>query len=75
MGLTISILAILSTLTSIPAFAQVKKWVDEKGVVHYEAIGPARPKPPVGDPPKPNTRRLVDRNHAGLTLGDNEASF
>jgi hypothetical protein len=40
MGLIISVLALLSTLTSIPAFAQVKKWVDEKGVVPYEAIGP-----------------------------------
>jgi len=45
--------------------------VDEKGTVHYEATGPGPPK----TPSKPNARRPLDRNHAGLTLGDNEASF
>jgi hypothetical protein len=75
MRLIISVLAILTTLSSIPAFAQVKKWVDEKGIVHYEAIGSGRPKTPNVDQPKPNARRPLDKNHAGLTLGDNEASF
>ena len=75
MRLIISVLAILVTLSSTPAFTQVKKWVDEKGIVHYEAIGPAQPKTTSPNPPKPNARRPLDRNHAGLTLGDNEASF
>ena len=75
MRLIISVLAILTTLSSIPAFAQVKKWVDENGIVHYEAIGSGRPKTPNVDQPKPNARRPLDKNHAGLTLGDNEASF
>src|SRR5882724_5877476 len=75
MRLIISVLAILTTLSSIPAFAQVKKWVDENGIVHYEAIGSGRAKTPNVDQPKPNARRPLDKNHAGLTLGDNEASF
>ena len=75
MRLIISVLGILTTLSSIPAFAQVKKWVDENGIVHYEAIGSGRPKTPNVDQPKPNARRPLDKNHAGLTLGDNEASF
>lgn len=75
MRLIISVLAILTTLCSTPAFAQVKEWVDEKGIVHYEAIGPGQPKTLNADQPKPNARRPLDRNHAGLTLGDDEASF
>ena len=75
MRLTISVLAILTTFSSIPAFAQVKKWMDEKGVVHYEAIGPGPPQTSNADQPKPNARRPLDRNHAGLTLGDDESSF
>ena len=75
MRLIISVLAILTTLCFTPAFAQVKEWVDEKGIVHYEAIGADPPKTPNADQPKPNARRPLDRNHAGLTLGDDEASF
>jgi hypothetical protein len=75
MRLIISVLAILTTLCSTPAFAQVKEWVDEKGIVHYEAIGADPPKTPNADQPKPNASRPLDRNHAGLTLGDDEASF
>ena len=75
MRLIISVLAILTTLCSTPAFAQVKEWVDEKGIVHYEAIGAGQPKTLNADQPKPNARRPLDRNHAGLTLGDDEASF
>src|SRR5262249_2314816 len=73
MRLIISVLATVIILFFTHAFAQVKKWVDEKGVVHYEAIGPG-PKTSA-DPSKPNPRRPLDRNHAGLILGDNEASF
>jgi hypothetical protein len=75
MRLLISVLAILTTLSFTPAFAQVKKWVDEKGIVHYEAIGTGRPTTLNADQPKPNARRPLERNHAGLTLGDDEASF
>ena len=75
MRLIISVLAILTTLSSTTAFAQVKKWVDEKGIVHYEAIGSGRPKTLNADQPKPNASRPLDRNHAGLTLGDDESSF
>jgi hypothetical protein len=75
MRLIISVLAILTTLSSTFAFAQVKKWVDGKGIVHYEAIGTGRPQVPNADQPKPNARRALDRSHAGLTLGDDEASF
>jgi hypothetical protein len=62
-------------LVAAPGFAQVKKWVDKNGVVHYEGTGPALPKTTDPNQPKPNTRGPLDRNHAGLTLGDNEASF
>ena len=75
MRLIISVLATVTMLSFAPVFAQVTKWVDEKGIVHYETIGPGQPKPPIAAPPKPNARRPLDRNHAGLTLGDNEASF
>jgi hypothetical protein len=75
MRLIISVLAILTFLSSTPAFAQVKKWVDEKGIVHYEAIGTGRPTTLNTDQPKPNARRPLERNHAGLTLGDDESSF
>jgi hypothetical protein len=75
MRLIISVLAILATLLAAPAFSQVKKWVDKNGVVHYEGTGPAQPKTPDSNQPKPNIRGALDRNHAGLTLGDNEASF
>jgi hypothetical protein len=75
MRLIISVLAILVTLSSTPAFTQVKKWVDEKGIVHYEASGPAQPKTAEPNQPKPNARGPLDRNHAGVALGDNEASF
>ena len=75
MRLIISVLAILATLSSTSAFAQVKQRVDEKGVVHYEAVGPAQPKTPNTNQPKPNASRPLDRSHAGLNLGDNESSF
>jgi hypothetical protein len=71
----IPVLAILTTLFSTPVFAQVKKWLDEKGIVHYEVIGTGRPKTPDADQPPPNARRSLDRNHAGLALGDDESSF
>src|SRR5262245_21156054 len=60
MRLIISVLAILTTFSSIPAFAQLKKWMDEKGVVHYEAIGPGPPQTSNADQPKPNARRPLD---------------
>jgi len=41
--------------------------MDEKGVVHYEAIGPGQAQTSNADQPKPNARRPLDRNHAGLT--------
>jgi hypothetical protein len=72
MRLIISVLVILVVLCSTSAFAQVKKRVDEKGVVHYEAIGPVQPNT---NQPKPNASRPLDRSHAGLSLGDNESSF
>jgi hypothetical protein len=77
MRLIISVLAIVLTFTlsSTSAFPQVKQRVDEKGVVHYEAIGPDQPKTANTNQPKPNARRPLDRSHAGLNLGDNESSF
>ena len=72
MRLIISVLVILVVLCSTSAFSQVKKRVDEKGVVHYEAIGPVQPNT---NQPKPNASRPLDRSHAGLSLGDNESSF
>jgi len=75
MRLIVFVVAVLVTLSPAAAFTQVKQRVDEKGVVHYEAVGPAQPKTPNTTQPKPNARRPIDRNHAGLTLGDNEASF
>ena len=75
MRLIIFVVAILVTLSSTSAFTQVKQRVDEKGVVHYEATGPVQPKTGNTNQPKPNARGPLDRSHAGLTLGDNEASF
>jgi len=75
MRLIISVVAILAICSPTPVFAQVKQWVDEKGTVHYEATGPGQPKTINPSQPKPNARRPLERNHAGLTLGDNEASF
>jgi len=75
MRLIILVVAIAVTLSPTSAFTQVKQRVDEKGVVHYEDIGPVQPKTANTNQPKPNARRPLDRSHAGLTLGDNEASF
>jgi hypothetical protein len=71
----IRFVAILAIFSFTPAFAQIKQWVDEKGIVHYEATGTEKPESVDPNQPKPNTRRTLERNHAGLTLGDNEASF
>jgi len=64
-------------LFSTPAFTQVRQWVDEKGVVHYEAEGAGQPKAPSPTPadPKISARRPLDRSNAGLTLGEEEAAF
>src|SRR5215467_4046635 len=74
MRLIIFVGAILVALPSTSAFTQVKQRVDEKGVVHYEATGP-EPKTANTNQPRPNAHRTIDRSHAGVTLGDNEASF
>ena|ERR1043166_5183873 len=70
-----AVLAFLVTMWSTPAFAQVKQWVDENGVVHYEASGPEQPKKPAPGPPKLSARYPLERSHAGLTLGENESDF
>lgn len=75
MGRPISVLAVIATFWSTPAFTQVQKWIDEKGTIHFEAIGPEQPEAKNPNQPKPNARRLLDRNHAGLILGDDETSF
>ena len=75
MGRPIFVLAVLATFWSTPAFTQVERWIDEKGTIHFEAIGPEQPKAKNPNQPIPNARRLLDRNHAGLILGDDETSF
>jgi len=68
-------LAVISLST--PASTQIRQWVDEKGVVHYEAEGAGQPKTSAPTPadPKISARRPLDRSNAGLTLGEDEAAF
>lgn len=75
MRLTISGCALLAIFFSTPAFTQVWQWVDEKGIVHYEAIGPKGAKNTNPPQPKPNALQPIERNHAGLRLGDDESPF
>ena len=62
------------------ASAQIKKWTDADGVVHYE--NEARPRDPTEELRKPGDQATpgkaqgrIDRTHAGLTLGDAESSY
>ena len=75
MSRPIFVLAIVATLCSTPAFTQVRKWIDEKGTIHFGGTAQEQPEARNPNPPKPNARRLLDRNHAGLVLGDDETSF
>lgn len=75
MGLWISVLATVAIFLSSPAAAQVKSWVDKSGIVHYEGTGPNQPESASPPQLKPNTRHPIERNHANLTLGDDESSF
>ena len=54
-----------------PTRARVKWWRDKKGVLHLEETAPARPNA-VG---KAQTSKIIERNHAGLNLGDDESVF
>jgi hypothetical protein len=73
----ITVLALFYLLSS--ASAQVKKWVDEHGVTHFEARGTGQPATrdsgteSKGEPGKAKTK--IDRAHAGHTLGDNDSSY
>lgn len=75
MRFTITVFTVLLTLYCTSAFAQVRKWVDEKGTVHYEATGPEQPPKAAPGESNPNARRPIERNHGGLTLGDDESAF
>jgi hypothetical protein len=75
MRLTIAIAVVLASLCFAPASAQIRQWVDEKGTIHYEATGPARPTNAGSLQPKANARKLIERNHGGLRLGDDESAF
>lgn len=60
-----------------PALAQVKKWVDENGVVHFEAQGTQGTEATLQpENAKPETRaKFIDRSQAGFTLGDHVSSL
>ena len=68
-------LAVFSIGFGALAYGQVTQWTDDHGIVHYESIGPRAGA--VRDPPrpKPNALRAIERDHAGLRLGDDESSF
>lgn len=72
---TITVLALLCF--SSAAFAQVKKWVDEKGVTHFEAQGTGQPAKPPTDSKDAATKTkiAIERTHAGQRLGDNDSSY
>jgi len=77
MKLALSILICLAL--SSTAAAQIKKWTDEKGVVHFESQGTAKESAPrdksrVGEQPG-NAKVTIERSHKGLTLGDNDSSY
>ena len=67
--------ALVAMLFSTPGLAQVTQWVDQNGVVHYQATGPKEPGNRNLPQPKPNAHRPIDRNHGGLRLGDDETPF
>lgn len=75
MHLTISGFVLLAIFFSTPAYTQVKQWIDKKGTVHFEGIGPQGPKNTNSSPSKPNASRLIERNFANLRLGDDESPF
>jgi hypothetical protein len=75
MRLTISGFVLLSIFFSTPAYTQVKRWIDKKGIVHLEGTGPERPKGSDSSQAKPNALRPIERNFTDLRLGDAESLF
>src|SRR6185295_3010696 len=75
MRLTISGFVLLTIFCSTPAYAQVKRWIDKKGIVHLEGTGPERPKGTDSSQPNPNALRPIERNFTDLRLGDEESLF
>lgn len=75
MRFTIFGFVLLAIFFSTPAFTQVKQWIDKKGTVHFEEIGPQGPKKTNLSQPEPTASRPIDRNFANLRLGDDESPF
>lgn len=57
-----------------PVRGQVRWWRDKSGILHIEGKGSAPADPAGKDEPR-NTDKMIDRKHAGLTLGDDESAF
>ncbi|HUK42334.1 MAG TPA: DUF4124 domain-containing protein [Candidatus Acidoferrales bacterium] len=62
---------------SAPAFAQIKEWTDENGVVHYENKPPPLPPASAKIIPRADgkTTTPIDRRHIGISLGDDAATI
>jgi len=65
--------------SSARSSAQVKKWIDENGVTHFEAQSSGKPAPRETEGATKDTagksKAKIDRSHAGQTLGDNDSSY
>ena len=57
-----------------PVRGQVRWWRDNNGILHIEGKGRASADSGSKEKP-PNTGKMIDRGHAGLTLGDDESAF
>jgi len=69
-----AIFSLLILFFATPVRGQVRWWRDKNGILHIEGTNPARAEAQGKELP-PNTSKMIDRKHAGLTLGDDESAF
>ncbi len=69
-----AICSFLILFFATPVRGQVRWWRDKNGILHIEGTRPATAEPQGKELP-PNTSKMIERKHAGLTLGDDESAF
>jgi len=70
----ISAISLICVFTISDASAQMKRWTDENGILHFENKSPTVPER-LAQHPTAQVNKRLERTYAGFTLGDDASAF
>ena len=70
----ITAISLICVFTISDASAQMKRWTDENGILHFENKSPTVPER-LAQHPTAQVNKRLERTYAGFTLGDDASAF